>query len=485
MSANALRVLVCCVAWLFVAGCPDSSKKNPDPPVDATSDAVDAVDAPDDTQVDVDATPPPEPLGYLHPLSPVEATDLNDSLTVIRVDLVASTTTHETPDGPVAGYAYNDQTPGPTIRGKLGDTLEVHLTNNLLVPTTIHWHGAHVPWAMDGVTWKQDPVSPGETFVYTFPLIRGGTFWYHPHFDTDSQVDLGLYSVLIVEDPAEPKADHELVLVFDSFEESDHEESSVHTHVHGDTIIRDWLVNGEQKPEIAFPAGTTVRVRMLNASNSGYLDLEWPDIRQIGADQGLLAGLEQPDRLLLGPGDRVEVEWLVDATGFTALAHPHTLLGGLAYGDPVAAFTVVGQGEEPAPEGLDWSWSEAPPSADPGSTDVVYVFSGSPHTGEWMVNAELYPEVTVETIPAGKTFVMEVRNLSPSLHPFHMHGVNFEVLSINGKAPARRTIDDTLNLNVYDVVRLLVTNDNPGEWMVHCHILGHAHNGMMTVIQFD
>jgi FtsP/CotA-like multicopper oxidase with cupredoxin domain len=63
--------------------------------------------------------------------------------------------------------------------------------------------------------------------------------------------------------------------------------------------------------------------------------------------------------------------------------------------------------------------------------------------------------------------------------------VGFEVLSINGKVPATRTIEDTLNLNIYDVGRFLVTNDNPGEWMVHCHILGHAHNGMMTVIQFE
>jgi FtsP/CotA-like multicopper oxidase with cupredoxin domain len=65
-----------------------------------------------------------------------------------------------------------------------------------------------------------------------------------------------------------------------------------------------------------------------------------------------------------------------------------------------------------------------------------------------------------------------------------MHGVPFEVLSVNGVPPEEKRIEDTMNVGIYEVVRIKVFNNNPGEWMVHCHILGHAHNGMMTVIHF-
>ena len=60
---------------------------------------------------------------------------------------------------------------------------------------------------------------PGESFEYRFTLTQAGTFWYHPHFNTDEQVDAGLYGALIVEEPAEPVADAEWVLIFDTAHE--------------------------------------------------------------------------------------------------------------------------------------------------------------------------------------------------------------------------------------------------------------------------
>lgn len=474
---------------VLLAGCPDTETLQPLPESGEEGEEGDESPVPLDVleerkDAGIDAVDEPLEIGYLHPFSPKEAPNLATEPNRVRVDLVAESFQHDTPFGLVAGYAYNGQTPGPTIRGKIGDILEVHLTNNLMTPTTIHWHGAHVPWNMDGVTWNQDPVEPGETFVYSFPLTQSGTFWYHPHFDTDSQVDLGLYSLLIVDDPGAAETDHELLLVFDSFEENVHEESTEHTHLHGGTVIRDWLVNGASQPELSFPAGTTVRVRMLNASNTGYLDLRWPGLRKIGGDQGLFGRVESPDFVRLSPGDRVEVEWLVGSEPFEIANHPYTLMGGSTYGDPKVVLNVVPFGEGSAPLGASWGEATEAPTQDPGSTDVVYVFTGSPRSGEWLINGESYPEVKVEEVAAGESIVMEVRNLSPSEHPFHMHGVSFEVLSVNGVPPTNRRIEDTMNVGIYEVVRLRVINTNPGDWMVHCHILSHAHNGMMTVIRF-
>src|SRR5579871_493576 len=62
----------------------------------------------------------------------------------------------------VDGWGYNGQIPGPTLRVNEGDTVRVHLINNLPVPTTIHWHGIDVPTNEDGVPGlSQDPVQPG------------------------------------------------------------------------------------------------------------------------------------------------------------------------------------------------------------------------------------------------------------------------------------------------------------------------------------
>lgn len=95
--------------------------------------------------------------------------------------------------------------PGPVIRIKLGETLQLKLTNNLPQATTIHWHGVRVPNAMDGVPGvTQPPVQPGESFTYQFTPKDAGTFWFHPHVKAAEQIERGLHGVLIVEDAEEP-----------------------------------------------------------------------------------------------------------------------------------------------------------------------------------------------------------------------------------------------------------------------------------------
>ena len=83
----------------------------------------------------------------------------------------------------------------------------------------------------------------------------------------------------------------------------------------------------------------------------------------------------------------------------------------------------------------------------------------------------------------GSEIVLEVRNVSPSHHPFHLHGLTFEVLSIDGIPPAQRLVEDTLDIGIRQTVRLRIEANNPGHWMSHCHILPHADEGMMTVLR--
>ena len=92
-------------------------------------------------------------------------------------------------------YAYNGQVPGPTLVVREGDRVIIHFHNALPEPTTVHWHGVHVPAKSDGS--PLDPVAPGASYDYVFTVAPGtaGTYWYHPHPDGRSgyQIAKGLY----------------------------------------------------------------------------------------------------------------------------------------------------------------------------------------------------------------------------------------------------------------------------------------------------
>ena len=403
---------------------------------------------------------------------PIEATDLDPAPDRLEVELVAE----QAPDG---SFRYSGARPGPTLRARVGDRVTVRLVNALDVPTTIHWHGVGVPNAMDGVPFVSGTVAPGERFVYRFDVERAGTFWYHPHFDTARQVDRGLYGLFVVEDPAEPELP-ELLLVLD-----DPDEGGPHpAHGHG-ALARGWTVNGAPAPVVhRLPRGERLRVRVLNASNAAYLWLhpEGLGLRVLATDQGLQGGISDA-RPLLAPGDRVELELAVEDAA-ALFTRAWSLNGGAvpwAGSQALVRFGVdVPSAAPPAPA---WPHDGAAVSEDPGQTDVVWTFVGSDRSGRWTIDGETFPDVTPEVLPLGVPAIVEVRNMSPTEHPFHPHGFPFEVLSINGRKPAFRTIEDTVNVGIRERVRLRVVPDRAGTWMVHCHILPHADAGMMTLLE--
>ena len=430
--------------------------------------------------------------------SPAEAEDLDPSEGVVEVLLTPAPFTHSIEDWrtgetlTVEGYAYNEQTPGPTIRARKGDLLRATVVNDTDQPTTIHWHGVASPWEMDGAVWMIDPIAPGETFTYEVPLEVAGTFWYHPHFDTERQVDLGLYGVLIVEDPDEDGAfDGELVVVLDDWidrpDEVGEPDEDDHGLVYGEGL---WTLNGLVQPQVSLESGAAVRLRLLQAANEGYTWLGLADedgstqtLHQVAADQGRLPTVSSDERLLITPGDRVEVALLPGEGALQLLDWPYDNQGGEAVGDPAVLLELDSSGSASSGSIPTLGWEPVAPSEDPGTTDVLWVLQGDPRTGSWFINGETFPDVTVEQLQLDQHAVIEVRNVSPTEHPFHLHGVHFEVLSINGEPPAQRQLEDTVNIPIHGVARLAIEAFNPGYWMAHCHILPHGDGGMMTVLQ--
>ncbi|MCB9663607.1 MAG: multicopper oxidase family protein [Alphaproteobacteria bacterium] len=409
-------------------------------------------------------------------VEPAPAVDLDPTPEVLEVTLRAAPARLEVGGLAVDGFAYEGQVPGPTLRARVGDVLVAHLDNALDAPTTIHWHGAGAPVEMDGVPWQRDPTPPGGGFTYRFPLEQPGTFWYHPHFDTEGQVDRGLYGLLVVDGPPQVVADRDVVLVFDAWGEAGRRADE--HGLEGTGLV--WTVNGLRDPVLDVARGETLRLRLLNASNTGYLALAADGLSVIAGDQGVRGPPAHPDTLVLAPGDRAEA--LLGVTGdLDLLREPFSLHGGAAWGAPerLLSFRASGEGmPAPAPSGV-----RVPPSTDPGRTDVVYTFQGDSRTGGWRINGEAFPDVTIAEVDLGDRVVVEVRNLSSTRHPFHLHGHAFEVLSVDGVPPVSSTTEDTLDVGIHQVVRLAFTATRPGDWMVHCHVLPHADGGMMTVLR--
>ena len=93
--------------------------------------------------------------------------------------------------------SVNGSVPGPTLRWREGDTITIAVNNRMKTSTSIHWHGVRVPADMDGVPGLSYPgIAPGETFIYRFPVVQSGTYWYHSH--TRFQEQTGLYGAIVI-----------------------------------------------------------------------------------------------------------------------------------------------------------------------------------------------------------------------------------------------------------------------------------------------
>ncbi len=115
----------------------------------------------------------------------------------------------------VKALKINGTLPGPTLKWREGDTVTIAVTNHLPSETSIHWHGMRIPAEMDGVPGLSFAgIAPGNTFVYRFPVLQNGTYWYHSH--SGFQEQLGLWGAIVIEpqgkDPIEYDRDYVVLL---------------------------------------------------------------------------------------------------------------------------------------------------------------------------------------------------------------------------------------------------------------------------------
>jgi CopA family copper-resistance protein len=139
----------------------------------------------------------------------------------------------------------NGSLPAPILRLKEGQTVRLSVTNRLAETASIHWHGILVPFQMDGVPGVTFPGIPaGQTFVYEFPIIQSGTYWYHSHSGLQEQE--GLYGPIVIE-PKEPDPvayDRDYVVMLSDF-------SFIHAHKIFEKMKQDAEVFNYQRQTVA------------------------------------------------------------------------------------------------------------------------------------------------------------------------------------------------------------------------------------------
>jgi len=131
---------------------------------------------------------------------------------------------------------------------------------------------------------------------------------------------------------------------------------------------------------------------------------------------------------------------------------------------------------------LPLAWGEWNPLPVATSTPVrVFKLKEEDHKGDvkFFINDHAFPHHPAIMGMEHDVEIWEVRNETEMDHPFHLHGMFFQVLDVNGVPPRHRGLKDTVNVPQKATLRFAVQYGLPGAWMYHCHILEHAERGMM------
>ncbi|WP_420414528.1 multicopper oxidase family protein [Roseibium sp.] len=402
-------------------------------------------------------------------------------------------------------WLYNGQLPGPEIRVKRGEWVKVRFKNSLEEPTSVHWHGIRIDNAMDGVSGlTQSAVQPGETFDYEFVVPDAGTYWYHAHHMSWNQVPRGLAGPLIVEED-EPtfEPDTDITLALSDWRLDDNgvldtaSFGAMHDFSHAGRL-GNWLtINGQNMPDIPVQKGRWHRLRLINMSASRILDLAPSRFgaQLIGLDGQIFDSPREVDGTIqLAPAQRMDLVMRPDGDGpvpfETMTGQPYTFANFTISNEPknddplrlpnanalpepdlnkarslplVMAGGAMGRMQSATKNGQELSMRELAQAGD------FWAFNGQAGMGE-------KPFFSAKR---GETIILESTNDTAFPHAIHLHGHHFRVLERNGEKLQHPDWRDTFTTQRGETVKIAFVADNPGKWLLHCHMLGHAASGMM------
>lgn len=505
---------------LLIAGCSSTTQPTTTPPNSSTSNAQHEEHS---MSMDHIGTTASAPEGSTTE-RPAKITTPPSIIQNNQINLVAQTSYLEIEKGkylPV--WTFNNSVPGPQLEVTEGDTVTIHLKNQLKVPIALHVHGVVLPNEMDGVPgMTQDAIQPGASFTYTFKANQAGTYWYHSHQDSLNQIGKGLYGSFIVKKKQDTvSSDHTLVIdewsdPHTTVPESESNTLAINSNMGAYNLYTVNGRSGDSIEPIVVHQGDGVRLRLVHAGNmtqtlyihSDAYRVTATDGHDINRPQTLSNGL-----LVIAPGERYDIEFTADTTGIQWIG----MVGDSSFAQSVRIPIVI------EPKGSKRTLTEITKKITSYQAQMTSIPSdhqqpldlttyGQPTTSEfglksvfdreytldldmgvidgkmsYTINQEAYPKVSQLKVQTGDAVKITLINESKNEdHPMHLHGHSFEVLSKNGQALSGSPIwKDTINVRPGDTYVIAFRADNPGMWMVHCHELHHASMGMMTDVIYE
>lgn len=399
-----------------------------------------------------------------------------------------------TSGGDTETWGFNGAFLGPTIRVSRGEQVRMEVRNDLREPTSVHWHGMHLPAAADGGPHQMIP--PGRTWTPSWHVDQpAATLWYHPHPHgrTEAHVYLGLSGLLIVDEDDEalglPSAygiDDIPLIVQDK--EFDADGRMVDTERTGPGMLGSTLlVNGVSDATLTVAAELT-RFRILNGSTARSYEFGFSDDRSfdlIATDGGYLDGSVPTTRVRLTPGERAEILLRTmpsETVVLKSFAHDLGDTYGETGSDVEWDILTITAPEQPttSPVLATALGTIARLSEADATVTRRFEMHADRINDEPMDMARIDEVVTVDTVE-----IWEVVNTTRTPHNFHIHDVQFQVLSIGGTAPppdlggAKDTVYLPPNVPVRLIMQFRDHADPSIPYMYHCHMLWHEDIGMM------
>lgn len=437
-------------------------------------------------KLSIDDNVPAKPLAVPSVLKPDKQTDTDVWFTIEskegQSDILPGHTT--------TTWGYNADLLGQTMVVKRGQHVHVKLKNSLKVLTTYHWHGMEVPGPItDGGCHA--PVYPGEEKEIEFTVDQPAALtWLHAHPcpSTASQVWMGLAMGVVVTDDNEAKLPIPKTYGVDEFpvilqDRTYHEDNQLDYRADYDPMGvfgKTPLINGVVRPYVDV---TTQKVRLLflGGSNRREWRLHFDNdlvMTQIAGDDSFLPHPVKMTKLLVTPGERLQV--VVDFKDYKD-------------GDVVNLYTDDFKLIEFRIHKFEKDDSVIPDTLfEPEIPEVdeslpVRKVTMDQHN---MMNGKQFAMQRIDMKQkVGQAEYWDVTNTNSKehgmLHPFHIHGTHFTVVSRDGEKPFPNEYGykDTIPVRPGETVRLRVEFPKKGVFMYHCHIIEHEDAGMMAQIE--
>jgi FtsP/CotA-like multicopper oxidase with cupredoxin domain len=391
----------------------------------------------------------------------------------------------------IDAWTFNRQLPGPELRVRQGDLVEIRLVNkDIAEGVTIHWHGLDVPNAADGVAGlTQNAVQVGQTYTYRFRVTnQPGSYWYHSHQLSSEQVKRGLFGPFVILPKSDTNQGRDITVLAHTWQTT--------TGLVPAFGIADTL----QRQSVA--PGTPVRLRLVNTDNNTAIDTE-PRAFMLSGTPFQVAAIDGADlngptnlentRFPLAAGGRYDITFTMPdrPVQLSDLANPAAGLLLSPHGAGAAVSVGVdGPLFDPAVYGMP-----APTPFDRSShfdREFTLIFDDGPrfYDGQFFprptINGQVFPHTPMLMVRRGDLVKTTFINRGHTDHPMHLHGHHALVLSRNGQPIAGSPWwTDTLEIKPGEVFEVAFRADNPGIWMDHCHNLDHAAAGMTMHLAYE